>query len=102
MIDIVEVTDDLGVFDSNVPKAENVLKVQLGTLDYLPNFGIDLAFFLSEDFEFQNEAFRAYLLQRLTESSIDVASVVTTVESLYSQYVFNLSATDTSNNSLMR
>jgi hypothetical protein len=93
MIDISEITDDLKVFDSNVKKAENLLSIQLGSLDYAPDFGVDLRYFIDEQFQFQNESFQAYLIRRLAENSIDVASVVTAFESLYHQYTFNLSAT---------
>ncbi len=90
MIDIVEITDDLQLFDSSVSKAKNVLSVQLGSLTYAPDFGVDLRYFLTENFEFQNEAFKSYLLKRLAESSIDVSSVLDTVEALFSKYTFNL------------
>jgi len=93
MIDIIEITDDIGVFDSDVPKAQNVLSVQLGTLDYAPDFGIDLVYFLSEDFQFQNDSFKAYLTQRLAESSINVSSLDITEDSLFSTYKFNLAPT---------
>jgi len=92
MIDVSEIGTDLGVFDSSVPKAANVLSVQLGNLDYAPDFGVDLRYFLNENFQFQNESFQAYLIKRLAESSIDVASVVTTFEALFHQYTFNLAA----------
>jgi hypothetical protein len=92
MIDIMEITTDIGILNSNVKKAENILSVQLGSLEYASDLGVDLAYFLSEDFQFQNEAFKSYLLQRLAESSIDVMSVVETVNTLYDSLVFNLPA----------
>jgi hypothetical protein len=90
MIDIMEITTDIGVLNSSIKKAENVLSVQLGKLEYAQEFGIDLEYFLDENFKFQNESFKSYLLQRLSESSIDVMSIIDTAESLYNNMVFNL------------
>lgn len=92
MNDIGAIDDDIRIFDTQVKKAENVCSVQLGSLYYADTFGVDLAYFLSEEFEFQNEAFKAYLIQRLAESSIDVTSVIETIEALYSSLVFNIPA----------
>jgi hypothetical protein len=96
MIDVVEINSDMRFYDTNVKRAENVLATQLGSLDYEPDFGIDLRYFLSEEFEFQNESFRAYLLQRLAESNIDVSSILEVVETLYTQYTFNLTGRENS------
>lgn len=91
MIDIVNIlTDDLQMADSSVRKAENVVATQLGKLTYAPDFGVDLRYFLNPDFQFENEAFKSYILQRLAEASIDVATVTETVETLYSENTFNL------------
>jgi hypothetical protein len=90
MIDIVSVADDLGFFDTETTRAANILSVQLGALEYAPDLGVDLQYFMSPEFEFQNETFRAYLLERLTNSGISVGRVDQIVESLYSKYTFNL------------
>jgi hypothetical protein len=91
MIDITEITDDMGVLDTAVFRAQNVLAVQLGSLSYAPDLGIDLNYFLSEDFQFQNESFRAYLLQRLAEQSVDVLSVTEAVNALFTKFTFEIS-----------
>lgn len=96
MIDIIDITDDIKTYDTSVTRAENVLSVQLGSLDYAPDFGVDLRYFLSEEFEFQNDSFKAYLLQRLAEHSIDVFRVTETVENLFTQFGFGISAKKTS------
>ena len=90
MKDIIEVNDgeDLGVFDSIVAKAGNVLSVQLGDLEYAPDFGVDLRYFLTSDLQFQNQSFKAYLVQRLTESQVNVAQVIDTIESLFQKYTY--------------
>lgn len=96
MTDIVSSHDglDLGVYDTQAPKAKNILSIQLGSLEYAPDFGIDLKYFLSEEFRFQNDSFKAYLIERLANSSINVSSVIDTVEALYRTYTFNIEPED--------
>jgi hypothetical protein len=98
MIDIVsaETGTDMGVLDTQTMKAANILSVQLGALEYAKDLGIDLKYFLSEDFKFQNESFKSYLIEVLANRGINVSSVVETVEALFSQYNFNLSPEETS------
>lgn len=98
MIDIVSANEglDLGVFDTQTCKAANILSVQLGALEYAPELGIDLRYFLSENFRFQNESFRAYLVEILAKNSINVATVVEVVDKLFKTYTFKISADDKS------
>jgi hypothetical protein len=98
VIDIVsaETGTDMGVLDTQTMKAANILSVQLGALEYAQDLGIDLKYFLSEDFKFQNESFKSYLIEVLANRGINVSSVVETVEALFSQYNFNLSPEETS------
>lgn len=94
MKDIVSVppaSSDIGLFDTQTSKAGNILSIQLGSLRYAPDLGIDLKYFLDPDFQFQNESFKAYLIQVLANNSINVASVLESIENLYTQYIFNLS-----------
>lgn len=104
MIDIISASDgqDLGVFDTQTSKAANILSVQLGALEYAQDLGIDLRYFLREDFRFQNASFRAYLIEVLANNGINVASVVETVENLYRQYTFELSPEETSTSLVAR
>jgi hypothetical protein len=93
MIDIVSIGADLGVLDTDTPRAKNILSVQVGTLVYATDFGIDLKYFLSQDFEFQNASFKSYLIQVLANNSINVASLDESVNTLFSTYGFNLTPT---------
>ncbi len=93
MTDIVSLGTDLGVLDTDTSRAANILSVQLGRLTYAPDLGVDLGYFLSPDFKFQNESFKAYLIQVLANHSINVASVMETVESLYTVFTFNVPPT---------
>lgn len=88
MKDIIESEPgvDCNVMDSIVAKAGNVLSIQLGDLEYSPDFGVDLRFFLTSDFQFENNSFKSYLVQRLTENQVNVADVLDTVESLFQKY----------------
>ncbi len=104
MIDIVRVADgeDLGLYDTQTSKATNILSVQLGALEYAPDLGVDLRYFLSEDFRFQNESFRAYLVQRLASQGINVATVMNTIENLYTKYTFNLTPAEANSSLIAR
>lgn len=94
MIDIItsDQGSDLGLFNTQNPKAANVLSVQIGSLEYQPDFGIDLKYFLSEDFRFQNESFKAYLVEVLANNNINVTSILDEVYALYQNYTFNIGA----------
>lgn len=102
MIDILRVEDgeDFGMLDTQMKKAENILSTQIGTLEYSPDFGIDLKYFLDEKFRFQNESFKAYLIERLANSAVNVSGVTDLVESLSSVYTFNI-GDDQSGNGLV-
>ncbi len=92
MTDIISISDDLGMFDSQIARAANILSVQVGSLTYAPLLGIDLKYFLSENYRFQNESFKAYLIDRLANNSINVSSVIESLENLYAQYTFKILA----------
>jgi len=90
MTDIISAGADLGIFDTQTYKAANILSVQLGNLEYQQDFGIDLEYFLDEDFRFQNESFKAYLVEVLANNRINVSSVIDVLESLFATYTFNI------------
>jgi len=97
MKDIVSVppsSNDLGILDNDSPRAKNILNVQVNTLYYAPDLGIDLKYFLNEDFRFQTESFKAYLIEKLSNYSINVASVDDVVENLHRQFTFNLTPSE--------
>lgn len=94
MIDIINFnadTNDFLAVDTLTEKAKNLFETQIGSLEYLKEFGIDLKFFLDENILFQNDAFKSYLLQRLAENSIDVANTIDISEKFIDKIVFNLS-----------
>ena len=98
MIDIVsnETGLDMWVADTQTPRAANLLSIQILTLEYAKDFGIDLKYFLADDFRFQNESFRAYLIERLANWGINVADVIDVAERLHRQYTFDLTPEETS------
>lgn len=104
MIDIVSNHDglDIGLFDTQTNRAKNIIATQLGSLEYEPDLGIDLKYFLSEGFRFQNESFKSYLIKTLADRGISVASLDDTVASLYHEYIFNLSPDETSTGLIAR
>ena len=103
MIDITSGTENgLGVYDTNNFRAKNLLNVQLGSLEYAPQLGIDLNYFLSEEFEFQNESFRSYLVQVLATNGINVTSVNSEIANLVNNLTFNLEPTEQSGGLIAR
>jgi len=100
MKDIVSVGAELGILDSQTPKAANVLSVELGSLEYAPLLGIDIKYFLSDQFKVQNDSFKAYLVEVLANNSINVVSVIDILESLFARYTFNIKPSE-DNGSLM-
>ena len=74
---------DMRIYKTDTGRAGNILSVQLGALEYAPDFGIDLRYFLDNEFRFQNESFKAYLVQVLTSYGINVSSVSETVSDLF-------------------
>lgn len=79
---------DIQLADTIAPKAGNVLSVQLGALEYQQDFGVDLSYFLESEFQIQTESFRAYLIQRLTESLVNVTNCVEVVDTFTSTFGF--------------
>lgn len=94
MIDIVGIGSgpggDIRTYNTQTAKAANVLQVQLGALEYAKELGIDLKYFLSEDFQFQNDSFKAHLIERLSANNINVTGVSELIETLFSEYTFNI------------
>lgn len=90
MIDIVSVGVEIGVLDTQTPKAANVLSVQLGALEYARLLGVDVKYFLSEEFKVQNESFKAYLIEVLANNGVSVTSVLDVLELLFARYTFNI------------
>ncbi len=101
--DIVAVTDgaDLQVAQSEAPRAANILSTQVGELEYAPNLGIDLRYFLESEFRIQNASFKAYLVQSLLEQRVNVINVVEAIESLYARYTFGVGTSEQNDGSLI-
>lgn len=103
MRDIIESNDgeDLNIMDSIVAKSGNVLSVQLGDLEYAPDFGVDMRFFLTSEFQFQNASFKSYLVQRLTEHQVNVSDVIDTIETLFEKFTHYVGDNAQSNEGLI-
>lgn len=104
MIDILEIknTKDLIIEDFIIPKASNVVSVQLGSLEYLPAFGVDMKYFLNSDIVFQNESFKSYVVDRLTQAQINVAEVFEVVENFIDRYTFTVGDTNGNQKGLIK
>ena len=103
MIDIVGFdSKGMQVLDTQTEKAANILSVQLGALEYIPDFGIDLRYFLTESIRFQDGSFKAYLVQTLASRGINVASLVEVINALDSNYNIKLSPEENSTGMIAR
>ncbi len=99
MIDITsynDTTKDLNVFNTQAPKAGNILSVQVGALEYAKDLGIDMRYFLSDEFKVQNDSFKAYIIEVLANRGVNVASVLETVNNLFIDMDINVSADENS------
>lgn len=88
-------TTDLRLHRGDLTRAANVLSVQLGDLEYAPNFGVDLKYFLETEFKIQNESFKAYCVQRLLEHQINVVNVLESIEPLINRLTYMVGDSDT-------
>lgn len=102
MIDIISIGTDIGFYDTQTTRAQNILQTQQGVLEYAQDFGVDLKYFLNDEFRFQNASFKAYLIQRLAAYSINVASLDDTLELLYRKYTFNLTPSESTDSLIAR
>lgn len=102
MIDIMGITLnhatgqlDMNFQNSQVPKAANILRTQIGSLSYLQEFGVDIAYFLTTDVSYMTEGFRAYLIQRLAAYGISVDSIIEQKLNLAVKYQISVSNDET-------
>jgi hypothetical protein len=97
MIDIIGASaTGLDVLSTDVNRAANILSVQLGALEYAPTLGIDLNFFLTSQFNFENESFQSYLVETLANAGINVSTVLEVVGNLSNQLIFSVQGEDQS------
>lgn len=87
-------TGDLTFIKTDLGRASNLLSTQVGNVLYLNNFGIDLEFFLGDEFTFQNETFKAYLISKLSEASINVFEFKDVIKDFFNEYNISLSVND--------
>lgn len=97
MIDMTGVeSGDIAVYDTQTTRAQNLLQVQLGHLEYAPEIGIDLDYFLTENINFQTESFIAYVTENLASHGISVSLIQKTIGNLSTFLGINLSPAETS------
>lgn len=90
MIDIIlfdKAKGDSLIVNTDVYKADNLLKTQTGSLIYAVDFGIDLNYFLNPAFEIENDVFINYLQQRISEFSMSIGDLKRVTEE-FSEKVF--------------
>jgi hypothetical protein len=87
-------SQDLTFRDDQLRKGENILKVQLGSLYYAADFGIDLSFFITSAIQFQNETLRAYIIERLAANLLIASEFDTVIEDFISNLNIKISRED--------
>jgi len=103
MMDIVAFDEKgMQLFDTQTEQAANILSVQLGALEYAPDLGIDLKYFLTEKIAFQDDSFKAYIVQALAQRGINVASLIEAIDWLESNYNIKLSPAENSTGLVVR
>lgn len=106
MIDITGVEDgplgDMIIQETQTQRAANILSIQIGSLEYAPDFGIDLKYFLDNSIRFQTSSFKAYLVERLASYGINATEVVTQIDSLSQNYIINVSPEENSTGMVAR
>lgn len=66
ILDISDVKNgDIVYVNSTAPRAKNLFDVQIDSLTYLADWGIDINYFLNPDYKIETEAFKNYLIERL-------------------------------------
>ena len=93
--------NDLVIVSSEVPRAANLLDVQLGTLYFAPTWGVDKDCFLNPDYEIQSESFEAYLLQQIGYWGMNVVHFVSEQGKFLRRMVFGF-GTPKDNSSMTR
>lgn len=93
--------NDLEFVSSELSRAENLIGVQLGTLKYQPDWGVDLDYFLNPNYEIQAECFEAHLLQRIGFWGMNVLDFMHKQGSFMREMIFNF-GTPKDTNSMMR
>lgn len=104
MIDIVigGAGEDLQTFNTQTNRAANILGIQVGSLEYEQALGIDLNYFLSEEFSFENASFYSYLIQILAGYGINVATMTATIHDLFQELDISLSPEENSTGLMAR
>lgn len=91
----------LQMSNTDVFKAENILNIQIGSLYYAQDLGIDLARFVNSDVNIQPETFRAYTIQELTRQGVQLQTVITAFENFMSTITYTASEPEQGDNNVI-
>lgn len=88
------ITNDFNMIEGSpaiVYKAKNVLQTQLKSVYYLQDFGCDLEFYiLDQKYNIQTQAFKNYLVDRLINAGVEVATIFETLSQFSTIFEMNL------------
>jgi hypothetical protein len=72
MLDIKLTVDgeDAKLRDTNLYKAANTADVQLGSLNFAKEFGVDKKFFMDSEFNISSASYASHVMERLAQQGI--------------------------------
>ncbi len=96
LLDFSTIVDgnDLTVTPSEAPRAASVMQTQLGSLEYAPTFGVDMAYFLGSELRIQTESYKSYCVQRLLQHQINVVNVLTQLETFFETSTYYIGSSE--------
>lgn len=80
MLDIETILNGGTFKDSDIFKANNILTTQIGSLYFLPEFGIDIDLFFSQDYSIQFESFQSYITDKMVQAGINISKINTSID----------------------
>jgi len=93
MIDFYTFEDGGQILETDVFKAENLLSTNIGSLYFLPLFGISMDLFFDQDYNIQFESFSAYITDTMVNFGIDILSTRKQIDKFISELIMNIGDT---------
>lgn len=90
MLDIESLDNGGRVRDTDLWKAENLLLTNVGSLYYLPAFGIDMGLFFSQDYNIQFESFMASVTDTMVQNGIDITKITNQIDAFLNSVIMTI------------
>lgn len=80
MLDIETFENGGNVLDTDLWKAQNLLMTNKAYLYYLPEFGVTMDMFFSQEYNIQFESFKAYITDTMVQNGINIVKMATMLD----------------------